>query len=46
MTFNCHIKVDIKTSEGSNFEEVDDFTYLGSLINSTRAGIAKRIGLA
>ena len=46
MTFNCPSKIDIKTSDGSILEEVDDFTYLGSLVSSSRADIAKRIGLA
>ena len=36
--------VDI-TSDCSIFEEVDDFTYLGFLLSSTRADIAKRTGL-
>ena len=46
MTFNSPSKIDIKTSDGSILEEVDDFTYLGSLVSSSRADIAKRIGLA
>ena len=46
MTFNCPTKVDINTSDGSILEEVDDLTYLWSLVSSTRADISKRIGLA
>ena len=46
MTFKCPNKIYIKTSDGSILEEVDDFTYLGSLVSSSRADIAKRIGLA
>ena len=39
MTFNCPSKIDIKTSDGSTLEEVNDFTYLGSLVTSSRADI-------
>ena len=46
MTFNCTSKIDIKTSDGSILEKVDDFTYLGTLVSSSRADIAKRIDLA
>ena len=38
--------VNIKTSDGSILEEVDDVTYLESLVSSSRADIAKRKGLA
>ena len=46
MTLNYPSEIDIKTSDGSILEEVDDFTYLGSPVSSSRADIAKRIGLA
>ena len=42
----CPSKIDIKTSDGSILEELDDVTYLGSLVSSSRADIAKRKGLA
>ena len=46
ITFNCPSKIDIKTSDGSIRFPGNDFTYLGSLVSSSRADKAKIIGLA
>ena len=46
MTFNRPKQPEIRTNDGSKLELVDDFTYLGSQINSTIADAKKRIGFA
>ena len=45
MAFNCPSKMDIKTSDGLKLKEIYEFTYLGSLVSSSKADIAKRICL-
>ena len=44
--FNCHRKVNLKTSDGFILNEVNDFTYLVSMVSSSKANIARRIYLA
>ena len=41
MSLNCLSQADIKTSDG--FEEVNDFTYLGSIVSNPRKDITKQI---
>ena len=46
MAFNQTIEPRIQTSDGSILEVVDDFTYLGSLVSSSKSDIKRRIALA
>ena len=46
MAFNQKQDVEIKTSDGTKLEVIDEFTYLGSLMSSSMADIKRRIALA
>ena len=46
MAFNQKEDVEIKTSDGTKLEVIDEFTYLGSLMSSSIADIKRRIALA
>ena len=46
MAYNQPLPPQIKTSDGSTLEVVNDFTYLGSLVSSSFADIKRRIALA
>ena len=46
MAFNQNQEVKIKTSDGTQLEVIDEFTYLGALVSSTIADIKRRIALA
>lgn len=46
MAFNHNTKPEIKTSDSSTLEIVEEFLYLGSNVSSTKADIKRRIALA
>ena len=46
MAFNQAIDPILKTQDGSTLEIVQEFTYLGSQVSSSKADIKRRIALA